>query len=155
MHAGLHSVNQEQMDSHSLASKVNREVCQLKASVCLLNAPGRFDFTVRDEDEEEEERRGRQHSPCFFLVCSLGGSRGQDLIRQLSYQFTKLLFDEGQMKPVVLILRSVQDSPPPPLTSLVEQRLWRDTARLYRACKFYWWIMSPGDMHTSTDAKFR
>lgn len=94
------------MDSHSMASKANREVCQLKVNVCLLNTSVCFDFTVR-----EKGRRGSDSSAVadFFLVCSLGGSRGQDLIRQLSYHFTKPVFDKGRMKPVLFILCCVRD----------------------------------------------
>lgn len=82
---------QEQMDSHSMASKVNRVVCQLKVNGCLLNTSVCFDFTVRGK---KEKRRRQRYSQCFFLARSLGGSRGQDLIRLLSYQFTKLQFDK-------------------------------------------------------------
>lgn len=91
-----------------MASKVNREVCQLKVNSCLFNTSMCFDFAVRGK-----RRRGSDSGTVialqyvFFPVCSLGGSRGQDLIRQLSYQFTKLAYDKGRMKPVLFILCTV------------------------------------------------
>lgn len=36
------------MDSHSMTSKVNRVVCQLKVNGCLPNTSVCFDFTVRE-----------------------------------------------------------------------------------------------------------
>lgn len=87
--------NQKQMDSHSIASKVNTEVCQLKVNGWLLNKSVCFDFTVREKRRRGSDSSKVPTSQCFLLVCSLGGSRGQDLIRQLSYQFTKPAFDKG------------------------------------------------------------
>lgn len=78
-----------------MASEVNREVCQLKVNGCLLNKSACFDFTVREKRRRGSDSSKVTTSQCFLLVCSLGGSRGQDLIRQLSYQFTKLVFDKG------------------------------------------------------------
>lgn len=105
-------INQEQMDTHSMASKVNREVCQLKVNGCLLNTSVCFDFTVGERRRRISDSGTVTTSRCFFLVCSLGGSRGQDLIRQLSYQFTKPAFDKGRMKQVLFILCSVRDCSP-------------------------------------------
>ena len=45
--------------------------------------------------------------PGFSLTHSVGGSRGQDLIRWLSYQFIQPAFDTGRIKPVLFILRFV------------------------------------------------
>lgn len=63
-----------------MASKVNREVWQLKMNGCLLNTSVCCFFTVREKRKKGKRRR------CFILVCSLGGSRGQDLMRRRSYQ---------------------------------------------------------------------
>lgn len=87
-----------------MASKVNREVCQLKVNGCLLNMSVCFDFTVREKRRKASDSSTVTASQCLFLVCSLGGSRGQDLIRQLSYQFTKPAFDKGWMKLVYFLL---------------------------------------------------
>lgn len=92
-----------------MASKVNREVCQLKVNSCLFNTSVRFDFAVRGKKRRGSDSTTVTALQCFFLVCSLGGSRGQDLIKQLSYQFTKLVFDKGRMKPVLFILCGVRD----------------------------------------------
>lgn len=111
------------MDSHSMASKVNREGCKLKVNGCLLNTSVCFDFTVREKGRRGSDSCRVSTLQCFFLVCSLGGSRGQDLIRQLSYQFTKPVFDKGWMKPVLFILCSVRDCSPFGQHIFVEGRL--------------------------------
>lgn len=67
------------MDSHFMASKVNREVCQLKVNGCLLNTSVCFDFTVREKRRKGCDSGTVAASWCLFPVCSLGGSRGQDL----------------------------------------------------------------------------
>lgn len=64
------------MDSHSKASKVNRAVCQLKVNGCLPNTSACFDFTVRERRRRGSDRGTVTAVQCFFLACSLGGSRG-------------------------------------------------------------------------------
>lgn len=69
-----------------MASKVNREVCQLKVNGCLLNTSVCFYFSVGDKRREGKKQPQQRRRCCFTLVCSLGGSRGQDLTRLRSYQ---------------------------------------------------------------------
>lgn len=86
-----------------MASKVNREVCQLKVNGCLLNTSVCFHFTRKRRKGKWQPRR------CFILFCSLGGSRGQDLIGLLSYQS---VFDKSWMEPVLFVFCSGWDSCP-------------------------------------------
>lgn len=86
-----------------MASKVNREVCQLKVNGCLLNTSACFHFTRKRRKGKWQPRR------CFILFCSLGGSRGQDLIGLLSYQS---VFDKSWMEPVLFVFCSGWDSSP-------------------------------------------
>lgn len=131
--------NQEQMDPHSMASKVNREVCQLKVNGWLFTTSVCFDFTIREKRSRGSDSGAVTTSQCFFLVCSLEGSRVQDLIRQLSFQFTKLAFDKGRMKPVLFILCSVRDCYRLAQHVFVGGHHGKTWWGCW-ACKFYWWI---------------
>lgn len=62
------------MDSHSMASKVNRAVCQLKVNGCLPNTSACFDFTVRERRRRGSDR-GTSHCCAVLFSCLL--FRGQ------------------------------------------------------------------------------
>lgn len=134
------------MDSHSMASKVNREVCQLKVNGCLLHTLVCFYFSVRDKRREGKKQQRRRRR--FTVVCSLGGSRGQDLIRLRSYQsqcLTRAGWNQSCLFSVlgetVLHLSSV---------SLSNGGGWfcltSDSSR---------WTDFPGEPHAFPDATFR
>lgn len=71
---------QEQMDSHSTASKVNRVGCHLKVNCCLFNVCVCFDFTVGELLFSCLLFRGQQRSgfdkAAFISVCEAGIWRG-------------------------------------------------------------------------------
>lgn len=107
VHLQCTCANQEQMDSHSVASKVNREVCQLEVNGCLLT---RLCALISLSGRKGKWQR-RSHYLAVLFSCLL--FRGQHRSGFDKAAFISIYkagcIDKGRMKPVLFISRSVRD----------------------------------------------